>query len=1578
LALLALALSCSGHGATAIEATTATARAVRGALTVTDASNANVEVGATARIPLGGSVAVSEAGLARLALDSGPQLLLDASAHLALPEDTRAVVDAGRAYFDVMSGDAMQVDVAGTSLRASDAALSIAIVEGGADVYVVRGEVSQRTGDARSVVRAGELLAIRGTNATTSPETLWEDWTGGLVRTGPADPARAPGMGTLEARVPDEVGQARWPLVIRRLDVQVQVIGELAITEVQEVFFNPASETVEGLYRVSVPENAVLERFAVDRNGSLVDGYVREEAQARAAYEAQVYRGSTLDPALLEWDAPGQYRARIYPIAAGEIRRIAIRYAEWLPRAYEGGPYLYRYPMAAGAGAPRIGELSFVADLRDAGASSVRAGLGATVDSARVELRRSDFSPRSDLWMELVPRTATTQQAYRAAHVPPARAPGSRIVVNEADERDYWYLPLRLPERLFAGHDEEQARGLDVVIVADVSAGTDRAHLELGRSVAEAIASHLHDGDRVSIVSSDLTIRAVAEGGTALGPAQAARLDALLDGLAEIPAGGATDLGEAIAQAGALLDPARNGAVVYIGDGAPTVGELGGDALLGHLIDQPHPIRLYAIGVGADANLDLLGELTHGGGLALRVEERDDAAPAAMEVLSHLSRPILTRVSVELGSGIENAFPRVPVDVVRGDIFEVVGRVHDGVPTDVVVRGSFLGTAFEEHVAVATNSTDAGTDLRLRWANERLRQQLREGASREEIAELGTRYGLITPYTSYYVPSAQELSQMGAVSEIWRHIDLVGPRPASATTLAEAAATIALGPLALTACSHASPPSEPEAEEAPEWLQQQQQTSDSEGGTGKRHRDDEGAMGARTQAHEEVANRYGVEAPTTPAAAVAAPTIVAQPPAPPPPAEPERAHAYYGPEGSGATVDSTARMRAAAPATGTTTSADPDSALGALMGDQIGGNFGFGGLGTEGTGRGGGGTGEGTIGLGNLGTIGHGSGTGSGSGYGSGAGGFHGRGAAVPQIRDGNADVRGSLSREIIRRVVRRHINEVRFCYEQELAQRPDLSGRVTMSFIVSATGSVQTASVMSTTLNNSRVESCVSQAVRRWTFPAPDGGGVVGVNYPFTFGSGEGGPETVGAPAAPPAPSSAPSADHSRSRCSDAADLSLDDRRALWAERLTAASWVGGWVDVYRTAGTSCEIRSARDRRAFVDALITRAGDLSTMINVYSYLTDASARGYLRNAILRRVRTPDDLRIVRGAFGGTFVDWVLVDQVLVRATTPAARLRALRGLLAQQPDSFDLRLRLLEELEVQQRTAELRRLAARMRVDPMADAGVRTAIGELYLRLNDEDDARRTFSEIVEFAPLDELARRRLGDLYRAHGWYDDAYRQYETLATIRPDDPSVFLLLAQAAAGAGRTDEALRLEHRVLETAPPGTTGGVARTAQLWSSVRFAQLRQAANGNADQLSALAARMRQSGVLRGAGALRVSLVWEHPDADVALWASHPGLPISRPEDLDAELGIEAFDVQEQESGTYTIEVRRTSTDRVATTHARLIAVWNEGHADEQVEIHDLEFPPGAPTSRWTITGTTMTNVPPQPASIAAPVRGVR
>ncbi|MBX3245695.1 MAG: AgmX/PglI C-terminal domain-containing protein [Myxococcales bacterium] len=281
-----------------------------------------------------------------------------------------------------------------------------------------------------------------------------------------------------------------------------------------------------------------------------------------------------------------------------------------------------------------------------------------------------------------------------------------------------------------------------------------------------------------------------------------------------------------------------------------------------------------------------------------------------------------------------------------------------------------------------------------------------------------------------------------------------------------------------------------EEEETPEWLENSEQQDDA-GGKGKRHKGEEGAMGKKEA--KKTNNRYAIEGPADNQ-------------------DPHMAREAAREQARNAGVLGTLRAMTGAwdsPTSpfgrDTALGNDPMSALGALMGDQIGENFGYGGLGLRGTGRGGGGTGEGTIGLGNLGTIGHGGGGGSGQGYGRGAGGFRGRDARVPQIRSGTAEVRGSLSREVIQRVIRRHINEVKFCYEQELNSRPDLEGRVTVRFIISPTGSVQTAMVQATTLGNQRVESCISQAVQRWTFPAPDGGGIVIVNYPFMLQSAGG-----------------------------------------------------------------------------------------------------------------------------------------------------------------------------------------------------------------------------------------------------------------------------------------------------------------------------------------------------------------------------------------------------------------------------------------------------------------------------------------
>jgi len=151
-----------------------------------------------------------------------------------------------------------------------------------------------------------------------------------------------------------------------------------------------------------------------------------------------------------------------------------------------------------------------------------------------------------------------------------------------------------------------------------------------------------------------------------------------------------------------------------------------------------------------------------------------------------------------------------------------------------------------------------------------------------------------------------------------------------------------------------------------------------------------------------------------------------------------------------------------------------------------------GGLGLRGTGEGGGGTGEG-VGLGTVGTIG--SGRGTGSGYGAGKGGLGSR-STVPQVTLGKHTVTGKLPADVVRRIVRAQVNQVRYCYEKLLTARPDAAGVLTLELVITPNGDVAEAKANGVTPD---LESCVTRRAMTWKFPKPTSG-IVKVSYPMTF----------------------------------------------------------------------------------------------------------------------------------------------------------------------------------------------------------------------------------------------------------------------------------------------------------------------------------------------------------------------------------------------------------------------------------------------------------------------------------------------
>lgn len=99
--------------------------------------------------------------------------------------------------------------------------------------------------------------------------------------------------------------------------------------------------------------------------------------------------------------------------------------------------------------------------------------------------------------------------------------------------------------------------------------------------------------------------------------------------------------------------------------------------------------------------------------------------------------------------------------------------------------------------------------------------------------------------------------------------------------------------------------------------------------------------------------------------------------------------------------------------------------------------------------------------------------------------------------------VLGSLPKDIIRTVVRAHIDEVTECYNRGLAIDAQIAGRVAIQFVISRDGTISEATVVENDLETrvgEQIAQCIAGAISTWTFPRPKGGGNVVVTYPFNL----------------------------------------------------------------------------------------------------------------------------------------------------------------------------------------------------------------------------------------------------------------------------------------------------------------------------------------------------------------------------------------------------------------------------------------------------------------------------------------------
>ncbi|HYQ16663.1 MAG TPA: VIT domain-containing protein, partial [Polyangiaceae bacterium] len=680
------------------------------------AGDVKVNLGAGERSSVSG-VALAEGAIvstghgarALVRMPDGATIFLRADSRVKLDKES-LTLENGEYWLDAPPTDrrAMVHRAGDSEITAAEAGLSIRKTANSTVVYVARGFATLSAKAGRVEVKAGEQATVTGGAPSVVPLAFWDDWTGGMAD---FESGRGiPGAGTGSIYGVDEgaaAGSSAQRLEISRQAVRAVVRDGISETEVDQVFFNPGERAVEGWYWFTVPERASVTGFAVETDGTLVDGEFIEKKQAAAQYGEAKSSGHA--PAILEYVDSRTYRARIYPVNAGGTRRVVLRYIEL--RATVDGKLGYVYPM--GNGQPvRIGEFSLSVDLGQQGTQMKIS----TLADARVEqggkfvtMRRSGYTPRAPFQLE--------------AQLDRDRRPLTLARYAAGDDSADYVLARYTPDVDWASAKEQRA---DVAVVVDTSAAGDEAARQLKVATVEAILRSLSEQDRFALISLDVQ-PTVLHPHDALAPASDEEISRALEALSDHAAGGATDLAALFDVSLSRLHGAEQPAIVYVGDGLATSGELSGEQIVERLRRalSTSRARLFTVGVGSDADLALLGELADaGGGQAFRVDSGDETTGRALDLTAAIKVPTITDFELDLGAGLDEPFSNANGKVSRGSEVTVLARTHHDIPARVKVRGRFAGKPFEKEYGVETDKSVMSSFVPRLWASEYVRRLL--------------------------------------------------------------------------------------------------------------------------------------------------------------------------------------------------------------------------------------------------------------------------------------------------------------------------------------------------------------------------------------------------------------------------------------------------------------------------------------------------------------------------------------------------------------------------------------------------------------------------------------------------------------------------------------------------------------------------------------------------------------------------------------------------------------------------------------------------------------------------------------
>ncbi|MCG3138742.1 MAG: hypothetical protein HJJLKODD_02610 [Phycisphaerae bacterium] len=538
--------------------------------------------------------------------------------------------------------------------------------------------------------------------------------------------------------------------------VDIKINDQVAKVQVNQAFYNPQSHELEVEYLFPLPEDAAVDSFVMMVDGREMPGKILDRDEARRIYEGIVR--SKKDPALLEYMGRGLFKTSVFPLPPGQQRQVTITYSQLCRQEYDVVHLVYPLTTEKFSAQP-LQELKITGQItsRQAIKNIYSPSLPVTItrpdeNTAQFSYEQRQVLPREDFHLYYgvsADDVGLSLLSYR----PSSAEPG-------------YFLLLASPK---VKQTDSAVLPKTVLLVLDQSGSMSGQKIEQAKASLRFILDRLRPEDNFNIITYSSEVSVFKE---ELQAANSASLNEARQYVDRISAGGSTNIDAALQRAMSMLKPGGQPSyVLFLTDGLPTAGEQREAAIAENCqrLNQVHA-RLMVFGVGDDVNARLLDRLsTDNFGTSVYVRPAEDIEAPVANLYSRISDPVLSDVQLEF-SGLDSSltYPRQLPDLFRGQQLVVVGRYHQSGMMTVKLSGQ-VGTTRHEYLQTVQmddrQALTASSFVEKLWAERRVGYLLNEidlhGQNKElvdEIVRLSTRYGILTPYTSFLADEGIELA----------------------------------------------------------------------------------------------------------------------------------------------------------------------------------------------------------------------------------------------------------------------------------------------------------------------------------------------------------------------------------------------------------------------------------------------------------------------------------------------------------------------------------------------------------------------------------------------------------------------------------------------------------------------------------------------------------------------------------------------------------------------------------------------------------------------------------------------------